>query len=63
MGQSVPALAQCLPVARRSRLRLHLQPGQLVRFINSLCLWRLCMVQQVLRVLVLLTPGRNSCSC
>jgi len=56
----VPALAQCFPVARRSRLRLHLQPGQLVRFMNSLCLWRVCTVQQVLRVLVLLTSGRKS---
>jgi hypothetical protein len=58
-GQGVPSLAQRFPVPRRSRLRLHLQPGLLVRLMHLLCWWRLCSVLQVLHVLVLTSFGRN----
>ena len=56
----MPSLAQCFPVPRRSRPRLHLQPGQLVRLIYFLCWRRPCSVLQVLAVLVLTTSGRES---
>ncbi len=59
VGQGMPALAHCFPVPRRSRPRPHLQPGQLVRYPMLLCWWRLCTVQQVLHMLVMMTSGRK----